>query len=204
MIRSRERLSRAILYGGYVPSLTGMGRCLLLVVGMALLVDCGDARALTGDLTNNPVSIVEKFVSLDKRGARIEPFGWEGLKPYMNWDREPVWGRVTVIDDYEISRNVSQWTVVDLLEVVIPVRFRVVGIMYWESATFRSHVDVERVAFRVKAVDNRWRIVEPILPPHVGLSRLHKYVRHAILQETDPTRRERLIGLREALEEATP
>lgn len=177
---------------------------MMLLAGVFMLLCSGKAWSLTGDLTNNPVLIVEKFISLDKRGARIEPFGWEGLKPYMGWEREPLWRRVIVIDDYEVSRDVSQWQVLNLQEVVIPVRFRVVGTMAWESATFRSGVDTERVEFRVKAVGNRWRIVEPMLPPHVGVTRLRKYVRQAILQESDPTKRERLIALREALEEAAP
>lgn len=177
---------------------------MLVAVVLVLLCSSKVWPLLTGDLTNNPVSIVEKVLSLDKRGARIEPFGWEGLKPYMGWEREPLWRRIVVIDDYEISRDVKQWDVVDLQEVVIPVRFRVVGTMAWESATFRSGAELEQVGFRVKAVDNRWRIVEPMLPPHVGVIRLKKYVRHAILQEADPMKRERLIALREALEEAAP
>jgi hypothetical protein len=61
----------------------------------------------------------------------------------------------------------------------------VLGSLYWETASFIPEPRVERVGFRIKIVGDRWRIAEPILPPHVGQKRLINYVRQAILDEKD-------------------
>jgi len=48
----------------------------------------------------------------------------------------------------------------------------------------------------------RWRIMEPILPPHVGQKRLIGFVRQAILREKDPSRQAKLGELLAALKKA--
>jgi hypothetical protein len=51
----------------------------------------------------------------------------------------------------------------------------------------------------VKAVNNRWRIVEPMLPPHVGQKRMVNVVREAWVKETDQVNRDRLEALQDEL-----
>ena len=55
-----------------------------------------------------------------------------------------------------------------------------------ETAGFVQETETEEVRFRVKAVKNRWRIVEPMLPPHVGQQRMVNFVRESWVKETDP------------------
>ena len=91
---------------------------------------------------------------------------------YGAWQEEPAWGRVVVIRGFSVAEHYRQWQIVDRLEVVIPVTFEVVGAVYMESAGFVPEPGVEEIRVRVKSVRNRWRIVEPVLPPHVGLKRM--------------------------------
>ena len=67
---------------------------------------------------------------------------------------------------------------------------------------FWGEAGTEEVRFRVKVVKNRWRIVEPMLPPHVGQKRMVNLVREAWVKETDPAKRDRLGTLQDELRKA--
>jgi hypothetical protein len=101
-----------------------------------------------------------------------------------------------------VAEQYRQWEVIDRLEIVIPVTFQVIGSVYLETAGFVQEVETEEIRFRVKAVKNRWRIVEPMLPPHVGQKRMVNFVREAWVKETDPTKRDRLGVLQDELRKA--
>lgn len=168
-----------------------------LFVGAFLVA--GDGFAVTGDLRKDPAELLEKYLSLDLKGARLDPMSWETVRPYIHWDDEPVWRHAVVITGYQLINDVKRWEVVSMLEVVIPVEFRVLGGMYWDTAAFLPEPHVEQVRFRIKAVGDRWRIFEPMLPPHIGQKWIINYVRQALLQETDPIRQATLGSLRDEL-----
>ncbi len=159
----------------------------------------GPGLAQTGAINNSPAEVVKKYLSLDARGARLDGLSFDAIVPYVGWKEEPAWGHVVVIDSYAVPERLRQWEIVNMLEVVIPVEFRVLGAVYLETASFIPEVTTEQVRVRVRAVNNRWRIVEPILPPHVGRTRMLNFVREAILQESDAGRRAKLIVLRDDL-----
>lgn len=175
---------------------------LIAAVFLTLQVTWNDGLAQTYALTRDPVELVKKYVSLDQKGVRLESMSWETLKPYVHWKEEPAWGHVMVTGSYNVVDDIKQWEIVSMLEVVIPVEFQVLGAMYWETAGFLPEKHVEQVKFRVKAVGGRWRIIEPLLPPHVGQQRMIHYVRQAMLQETEPSRLASLAALRDALQKA--
>ena len=85
---------------------------------------------------------------------------------------------------------------------MIPVTFQVLGSVYLENAGFVQEAGTEEVRFRVKAIKDRWRIVEPMLPPHVGQKRMVNVVREAWVKETDPAKRDRLGALQDELRKA--
>jgi len=91
---------------------------------------------------------------------------------------------------------------VDRLEVVIPVTFQVIGSVYLETAGFLPEASIEEIRVRVKSIKNRWRIIEPVLPPHVGQKRMLNFVKEAWVKETEPARRESLAELQSELRKA--
>ena len=101
-----------------------------------------------------------------------------------------------------VAEQYRQWEVIDRLEVVIPVTFQVIGSVYLETPRFVQEAATEEVRFRVKAVKNRWRIVEPMLPPHVGQQRMVNFVRESWVKETDPAKRDSLGALQDELRKA--
>ena len=189
------------------PSDCGMVRHLpsllaLFVVLIGWLLVGGLASAQTGSLKHSPADVVKRYLTLDNKGARLDAMSAETVASYTSWDEEPAWGHVVVTQGFVVAEQYRQWEIVDSLEVVIPVTFQVLGSVYWETAGFISGIETEEVRFRVKAVKNRWKIVEPMFPPHVGQKRMVNFVREAWMKETDPAKRGRLGSLRDELREA--
>ncbi len=161
-----------------------------------------DVRAQTGSLEQSPAEVVKKYFALDQKGAKLDALSYEALAPFREWEEEPAWGRVVVTRGFSVAEHYRQWEIVDRLEVVIPVTFEVIGSVYMETAGFVPEPTVEEIRVRVKSVRNRWRIVEPVLPPHVGQKRMVNFVREAWVKETDPGKRQTLAQLRDELRKA--
>ncbi|WP_455387763.1 hypothetical protein [Petrachloros mirabilis] len=161
-----------------------------------------DGLAQTGALDQSPAEIVKKYFALDQKGAKLDSLSYEALAPYRDWQEEPAWGRVVVIRGFTVAEHYRQWEIVDRLEVVIPVTFEVIGAVYMETAGFVPEPGVEEIRVRVKSVRNRWRIVEPVLPPHVGQKRMINFVREAWVKETEPDKRKSLALLQDELRKA--
>ncbi|MFO0775288.1 MAG: hypothetical protein U0172_11555 [Nitrospiraceae bacterium] len=160
------------------------------------------ASAQTGSLSHSPVEVVKKFIGLDTKGARLASTSYGAVAPYIGWGQDPVWGHVVITDGSTITEDFSKWEVVNTLEVVIPVTYTVLGSVYFDTGVFLPEPTTEEVRFRLKAVKNRWRIVEPILPPHVGHKRMVNEVRQSWLDEPDAAKRQQLSDLQDALKQA--
>jgi len=175
----------------------GLAACAAL---SALLFSSVDpVAAQTGALDHSPAEVVSKYLSLDQKGARLDALSVDAVKPYTAWIDEPLWGRVVVIRGFTVAQHHRQWEVVSRLEVVVPVTFQVVGSLYLENAAFAPEPATEEIRVRVKSVKNRWRIVEPVFPPHIGQKRMVNFVREAWVKETDPEKRARLSALQDEL-----
>ena len=174
----------------------------MYLVGGLLLLASSPVFGLSTDITNDPSKVVEKYLSLDKRGARLNALSYEALKPYTDWGEEPAWGQVVVITRYLVPKDVERWEVISPVEAVIPVTYHLVGVVHWEAATFLSEIREETIPIRIKAVDSQWKIISPPFPPHVGRKRLMDFVKDA--QASKPTKEQgqKLKRLREALEKA--
>ena len=166
---------------------------------IALVLSTGDGLAQTGSLKHSPADVVKRYLALDNKGARLDAISVEAVATYTSWNEEPVWGHVVVTRGFVVAEQYRQWEVIDSLEVVIPVTFQIIGSVYLETAGFVQQVETEEVRFRVKGVKNRWKIVEPMLPPHVGQKRMANFVREAWMKETDPAKRDRLGTLQDEL-----
>jgi len=168
----------------------------------ALVLAAVQARAESGSSDHPPTEIIKRYVLLDQKGARLDAMSFEALVPYVDWREEPSWGRVVIIQEASIPEDYRRWQIINSLEVVIPVTFRVLGSVYLETAAFVPDETGEEVRFHVKAIGGKWRIVEPVIPPHVGLKRMVNFVREAQRQESDPTKRSALVALEESLRKA--
>ena len=181
----------------------GMGlRLFILCQLLALVFSAVDGLAQTGSLKHSPAEVVKRYLALDSKGAQLDAMSVETVASYRSWVEEPNWGHVVVTQGFVVAEQYRQWEVIDRLEVVIPVTFQVIGSVYLETPRFVREAATEEVRFRVKAVKNRWRIVEPMLPPHVGQQRMVNFVRESWVKETDPAKRDSLGALQDELRKA--
>jgi hypothetical protein len=156
----------------------------------------------SGSIKRSPAEVVKRYVLLDQKGARLDAPSFDTLTPYINWKEEPAWGRVVVIEETSVPDDYRKWEILNNLEVVIPVTFHVRGAVYLENATFIPEDTTEEVRFHVKVVGNYWRIVSPIIPPHVGLKRMVSFAREAEANEQNDAHRTELASLIDSLRKA--
>lgn len=173
------------------------------LIGLTMLVLAfGQAFAESGSSDHPPSDVIKRYVLLDQKGARLDAMSFDTLVPYIDWREEPAWGRVVIIQDAAVPEDYRKWEIMNKLEVVIPVSFRVLGSVYLETASFVPDDRLEEVRFHVKARQGRWKILEPVIPPHVGVKRMLNFVREAQQQESDATKRGALTALEESLRKA--
>lgn len=170
---------------------------------MGLLAGLGAAGAFTGEITDDPTEVIEKYASLDYKGVRLSSASQHVLHPYVEWREEPAWGSAVVVSDYTVLGETKEWDIVSMRDARIPVEYQVLGTVYWKTASFLPAPGTKRVSFRIKGRAMRWTIVSPQIPPHVGIKRMIRFVRQALLLETDPDHIAKLTALREELEQLT-
>lgn len=184
-----------------------VGYAVVVCVVLGLIATAGDGQAQTGftqsgSLKRSPAEIVKRYVRLDQKGARLEAMGFDVLAPYVDWKEEPSWDHVVVIQEATVPEDYRQWTIIDNMDIIIPVTFRVRGSVNFKSTVFVPEDKTEEVRFHVKAVRNSWRIVEPVIPPHIGVPRMVNFAREAALHEQDAAQRGVLAALEGSLRKA--
>lgn len=161
-----------------------------------------DAPAQTTHVSHSPAEVVQKYVQLDNKGARLDAASFESVAPYVEWREEPPWGKVIVVNGFSVPDDYRKWDIITPLEVVIPVEFKVLGAVYLDTAGFVADPSVEQVRVKLKVFNSRWKIVDPMFPPHVGQRRMLNFVRQAMQEEKGETRRETLAALQNELRKA--
>jgi len=180
----------------------GVSGVIKIILSIALGMVVGSATSLNAFnryITEDPTKTLDKYLSLDKKGARLETSSWQVVAPYVEWKEDVAWGQVVVISNFHIEQDVTKWDIVSGLEAKIPVVFDVIGTMHWESVTFVLDPHQASYMFHIKAVYDRWQIVHPHLPPHVGRQRLMDFVRWTELSETEETRKALFASLHQQL-----
>lgn len=183
-----------------------LSKCLIhFLIASAILVLSVPLHAQlspSGSMRRSPAEVVKRYVLLDQKGARLDAPSFETVTPYIDWREEPAWGRVVIIQKTTVPEDYRNWEILNNLEVIIPVTFQVRGAVYLETATFVPEDTTEEVRFHVKIVENYWRIIDPMIPPHVGLKRMVSFTREAETNEQDEARRRILAALVQSLQKA--
>lgn len=199
---------RGSKYRDVSVSVARLTRCsILMLVLFGLVSSTSPGLAQTGfsqvgSLRRSPVDIVKRYVRLDQKGARLDAMGIDVLAPYIDWKEEPAWDHVIVIQGVDVPEDYRKWEIIDNLDVIIPVTFQVRGSVNLKTVVFIPDERTEEVRFHVQAVQNSWRIIEPMIPPHIGLTRMMNFVREAGLQEKDDGQRDALAALESSLRKA--
>jgi hypothetical protein len=175
---------------------------LLAFTILSLAVGSNAQVTPSGSMKRSPAEVVKRYVLLDQKGARLDASSFDTVLPYIDWKQEPAWGRVVVVQETRVPEDYRKWDILNNLEVVIPVTFHVLGAVYLEHASFIPEETIEEVRFHVKVVKDYWRIVSPIIPPHVGLKRMVSFAREAEAKEQNEAHRAELASLIDSLRKA--
>jgi hypothetical protein len=176
--------------------------CLVAVAVFALAVPSYAQLSPSGSMRRSPAEVVKRYVLLDQKGARLDAPSFETVRPYIDWKEEPAWSRVVLIQETTVPEDYRKWSILNNLEVIIPVTFHVRGAVYLDTAIFVPEDKTEEVRFHVKVVGNYWRIIAPVIPPHVGLKRMVSFAREAEAHEQDEAQRIVLAALIDSLRKA--
>lgn len=175
---------------------------LLAFAILSLAVSSNAQVTPSGSMKRSPADVVKRYVLLDQKGARLNAASFDTVLPYIGWKEEPAWGRIVVVQQTSVPEDYRKWEILNNLEVIIPVTFHVLGAVYLENASFIPEETVEEVRFHVKVVKNYWRIVSPIIPPHVRLKRMVSFAREAEAKEQNEAHRTELASLIDSLRKA--
>ena len=175
---------------------------MFVTVVLLLATSSAPGFAQTNAVSHSPAKVVEKYFALDNKGVRLDASSFEAVAGFVDWKEEPAWGKVIVINGFTVPDDFRRWEIVNRLEVLVPVEFHVLGVMYLDTAGFVPEPSTEQVLVRVKVQGARWKIMEPILPPHVGQKRMLNFVRQALLEEKDGMRQASLAALQAELRKA--
>ena len=184
------------------PLLTCLVHYLVALAVLAPAVPSNAQLNPSGSMRRSPAEVVKRYVLLDQKGARLDAPSFDTVIPYIEWNEEPLWGRVVVVQETTVPEDYRKWEILNNLEVVIPVIFHVRGAVYLDTATFVPEDTTEEVRFHVKVMGNYWRIVSPVIPPHVGLKRMVSFAREAEAHEQDVAQRTVLAALIDSLRKA--
>lgn len=164
-------------------------RCITVVL---VLAAAGAWGCRSGDNRTNPLptaeATVRMFCELDSAGKRLSSETWPAVRPYIAWQEEPGWDRVTIITGFRVGT--AQRT--SDTSSSVKVEYAVLGTA---DRDFHRAVASKSVVFQVVKTALGWKITSPdFLPPHVLAQSLLKH-----LERTGDTAA--AAGLRQRLEQ---
>ena len=80
-----------------VSYVSGMTKIVLLIMACAMVGSGTSSNAFNRNIREDPTKILHKYLSLDKKGVRLEASSWQVVEPYVDWKEDFVWGQVVVI-----------------------------------------------------------------------------------------------------------
>ena len=91
-------------------------KIVLSIVACVVVGEAISSNAFNRHITEDPTKTLSKYLSLDKKGARLEADSWEVVGPYVDWEAEIAWGQVVVISNFHIVDDVKEWEIISGLE----------------------------------------------------------------------------------------
>jgi hypothetical protein len=125
----------------------------------------------------SPEEIVKRYYMADFNGVRLHAGQDENIQQLIAWKHEPGWDYAFIVDKISIH-NVKQ---LSADEVIIEVRYHIIGI--WQGEDFFEFDFNEVIDFVLMREGEKWKIIEPIFPPHISPSAAIKHLENLILTE---------------------
>lgn len=145
--------------------------------------------AVTAYAGKGAEEVVRQYYTQDFRGDRLSADTYDNMKPLFDWgpDRdEPGWDIAFIVDGIRVY-NIRK---IRNDEQEVAVRYSVIGKLS-NDITFIKFIEL--VEYKVKFINGEWKIVSPIIYPHISPQAAAKHYRESIESyKKDPMFRENL------------
>jgi len=175
-----------------LPSIVTRSR---ILVAICVLINLLSTASASDPPLSSPESIVREFCQRDFNGERTRSDTSAKIEKLVHWEFEPGWDTVTVIKRFRIlsCRKINK-------RAIVVVEFDTLGEMPAWDFVLKS--EKERVQFALQLGDRewqwkndkavlvsgkrQWRIIEPVLQPHISLPYSIEHTRWLIRTQNDP------------------
>jgi hypothetical protein len=136
----------------------------------------------------SPTSVIQEYCRLDSEGARLSsqnPLS-DKISAMVTWPIEPGWDTIVVVGNFEVVGSHS-----GPRKSSVTVRYTVLGNMFGAKVT-ASQQHKELVTFTLTKSKDGWRIVRPLIAPHVSVAAATSVLNSLLVDEKDPEQIKRL------------
>jgi hypothetical protein len=137
---------------------------------------CFSTASLSAQKPVSPKEVVKAYCQLDLQGARLASSGFPELANLYAWEEEPGWDTAIIVKSFQVKSvktNGNNATVV--------VEYVQLGNMAGETLTLKQGDD--QISFKLKKSSGSWRIVAPVMAPHVSALAMQHHIEWLVNEE---------------------
>jgi hypothetical protein len=136
-----------------------------------------------------PADVVKEYCQLDLQGARLSGETWSRVAPLVGWEDEPGWDSAILASGYHV-----QSTTVRPDHASVIVVFRVLGSLEDDKPFAPARKGkYETISFHLERAGDSWKIVRPVIPPHVSLRSMMEHLRGLLAHEENGSERKQTL-----------
>jgi hypothetical protein len=139
-----------------------LGLWISVAVGVATR-DASRAQSLASH-PGTATQVLADFCTLDFDGARLSSTTWKQVAPLVSWQDEPGWDAVKLVEGFTLGAPQANGNRIE-----IPVFYEIVGTATGPQVN-RFGKQLETVNFELEAVAGGWKVIGPVVQPHVSLA----------------------------------
>jgi hypothetical protein len=134
------------------------------------------------DQPPSAVGSVEHYCKLDYKGARLQASTYERIGKFTDWEEEPGWDSVVVVKDFKAKSSHVAGSGAS-----VSVEYTEYGKL--NGSEFLANRGTETITFRLRKLNDVWKITSPKVSPHVSPGALIAHIEESI--STEGTRSQR-------------
>jgi len=112
---------------------------------------------------SSPKAVVDRYCSLDFRGARLSSEGFPSIGSLYTWEVEPGWDEAVVVKRFFIKSYKIEGQ-----RAAVRVQYLRLGTLGETFEPFETSKQSEDITFNLIKQKGSWQITSPVIPPHVS------------------------------------
>lgn len=145
---------------------------LILIVGWVYL----SPLLLFAQKSIPPAEVVRAFCKLDFEGARLEAANYPKIAKLYSWKGEPGWDTALIVKSFRVKPVANNGNTASVI-----VEYTQYGELAGEEFHLKEGANAAR--FKLKKISGSWRIIAPVIPPHVSVSAIRQHIEALVRDE---------------------